>query len=194
MIVMIKNTMGLIALLGLSFLLVIGETKASEGVIKPYDCNAMENRDIKTTIDMKLAKRWKKEKKEIKKRLAASDSTLKVRLSFFPFLDPPINLGVGKCVSAERGRLAIEKAIEYNKGVGFLVRQEILPHHWVRIGLTDLSELAWIAVGPEDLARLSDPNLTTDQFQALYREMATLKERKLPFGLGTKEIEVMPEE
>lgn len=182
-----------ILFLSFSFYVVMGRATVF-AEIKPYDCNAVENKDIRTTLDMKLAKKWKKKKKDIKKEIIASNSALKVRLNFFPFLDPPMNLGVGKCVSAENGRLAIQKALEYNRGIGLVVMQEILPHHWVRFGLTDLPELAWIPVSPEDIERLSDPKLSTDQFQKIYRELATLKERKLPFGMGTKKIEVEAEE
>ncbi|MFQ5596559.1 MAG: hypothetical protein ACE5GK_00765 [Nitrospiria bacterium] len=192
---MIKFKKGFRFVLPAVFFLVFGVGDAyGRAEKKTYDCNAVENKAIRTTIDMKLAKKWKKKKKEIKNDVIDNNDLLKVRLSFFPFLDPPMNLGVGKCVSAEDGRIAIKKALEYNRGIGFVVMQELLPHHWIRIGLTDLAELAWIPVTPKDISRLADPSLTTDQFQSVYRELATLKERKLPFGMGTKEIEVPPEE
>ncbi|MFQ5779912.1 MAG: hypothetical protein ACE5HN_03890 [Nitrospiria bacterium] len=159
-----------------------------------YDCNAPENRDKRTTIELVLAKKkWKKKAKEIKESVTAENSGLKARVKFFPFLDPPMNIGIGRCVSAEDGRLAIQKAFEFNRGVDRVIMQELMPHHWVKIGSTDLAELAWISVTPEDLTRLTDPALSTEQFQKTYRELATLKERKLPFGMGTKKIEVEPE-
>ena len=105
-------------------------------------------------------------------------------------MKPPTNLGIGRCVSAEEGRLAIEKAIEYNGGIDYVIMQEFMPHHWAMVGTTDLAELTFIKITPEDLKRLSDPSLSTAQFQALYRKLAALKERKLPFGMGTRKIEV----
>ncbi|MFQ5589070.1 MAG: hypothetical protein ACE5F7_09545 [Nitrospiria bacterium] len=156
-----------------------------------YDCNAEENKDLRTTIEIKLAKKkYRKKKREIKKAIQAGNSALKVRLLFFPFLDPPTNLGVGKCVSAEDGRLAIKKAVEYNGGVDRVIMQEFMPHHWIKIGATDLAELTFIAITPEELAKLSDPALSTEQFQTVYRNLSALKERKLPFGMGTRKIEV----
>jgi len=159
-----------------------------------YDCNAPENKDHRTKIDMKLAKKYRKKKKTIKKDLIALDESLKVRLTFFPMnINPPMNLGIGRCISAENGRLAIKKALEFNRGIGFVIMQEFMPHHWMRVGLTDLAELTWIAITPDDLAMLSDPSLSDEQFQKTYRELATLKERKLPFGMGTRKIEAEEE-
>ncbi len=179
---------GRILILSISFFALFSEV-AGAFEKEVYDCNAAGNREVLTTIDLKLSKKYKKQKAEIREEVKASNETMKVRLAFFPFLDPPMNLAIGKCVSAEEGRLAIKTATTYNRGVGFLVMQELLPHHWVRIGLTDLAELAWVPVAPEDMARLSDPALSTEAFQSVYRELATLKERKLPFGMGTKQIE-----
>lgn len=155
-----------------------------------YDCHAEGNKDIRTTIELKVAKKkYRKRKREIKKELQES-SGLKVRLLLFPFLDPPLNLGIGKCVSAEDGRLAIDKAKQFNGGIDRVIMQEFMPHHWMKIGATDLAELTFISITPEDLSRLSDPSLSTEDFQKVYRELSTLKERKLPFGMGTRQIEV----
>ncbi len=159
-----------------------------------YDCNAVENKDNRTSIDMKLAKKYKKGKRKIKKDLIALDESLKVRLTFFPMnINPPMNLGIGKCISAKNGRLAIKKALEFNRGIGFVIMQEFMPHHWMRFGLTDLAELTWIAITEDDLTNLSDPSLSDEQFQRTYRKLATLRERKLPFGMGTRKIEVEEE-
>ncbi|HIE66172.1 MAG: hypothetical protein ABGX83_06825 [Nitrospira sp.] len=162
--------------------------------VEPYDCNTPENRDKATTLELVVAKKkWRKKKKELKASVISENSALKVRVKLFPFLNPPMNIGIGSCVSAEEGRLGIRKAIELNGGLDHVIMQELLPHHWVKVGSTDLAELSWIRVSPKDLLRLSDPALSTKQFQNTYRELATLKERKLPFGLGTKKIDVEPE-
>ncbi len=156
-----------------------------------YDCQAEGNRDIKTTLELKLAKKkYGKKKREIKKELQENHGALKIRLTFFPFLDPPMNIGIGKCVSAKDGRLAIQEALKFNRGIDRVIMQEFMPHHWVKIGATDLAELTFIPITPEDLTRLSDPSLSNEAFQKVYRELSALKERKLPFGLGTRKIEV----
>lgn len=153
-----------------------------------YDCNAKENRDTPTTVEIVLSQKWKGQIEEIKRSFASGIDTVKVRIKFFPFLDPPTNIGIGKCVTAESARQAIRGAIKYSGKVDLLIFQDILPHHWIKIGATDLPELTWVPISPDDLARLSDPAFTTDQFQDLYRQLATPKERKLPFGMGTKKL------
>jgi hypothetical protein len=153
-----------------------------------YDCNAPENRATPTTVEIVLAKKWKGQVDEIKQAMTGDDPAVKVRIKVFPFLDPPMNLGIGKCVRAEQARLAIREAMKYSGGVDRLIRQDILPHHWIKIGSTDLAELSWIPVTPEELARLTDSSLSTAQFQELYRQLATPKERKLPFGMGSEKL------
>ena len=157
-----------------------------------YNCNADPNRDKPVTIEMTLSKKLKDQSKEITRTLEAGPSPIRSRLKFFPFLDPPMNLGIGKCVSAEAARFAIREAVAYNRGIDRLIMQEVMPHHWVKVGATDLSELSWIPVTREELDRLADPGLSTEAFQQMYRKLATPKERKRPFGMGTEKIEPAP--
>ncbi len=173
-----------------SLLIAVGEGNAFVAK-ESYDCNAEASQQIKTTIELKVSKKkYRKKEREIIKEVKSVNDQLKVRVLLFPFLDPPMNLGIGKCVSAENGRLAIKKALEYNRGVNRVIMQEFMPHHWAKIGATDLDELTFISITPEELTQLSDPSLSTEQFQALYQDLSALKERKLLFGLGTKKIEV----
>ncbi|HET6464831.1 MAG TPA: hypothetical protein VLY20_10680 [Nitrospiria bacterium] len=157
-----------------------------------YDCNTPENLEEPTTIEIVLAQKWKGRGDEIKHALGSDTNGVKVRLKFFPFLDPPANIGIGKCVTAENGRRAIHEAVHYLGKIDRLIRQDILPHHWVMIGTTDVAELAWISISPDDLTRLTDPALSTDQFQTLYRQLAAPREKKLPFGMGSEKIEEKP--
>lgn len=158
-----------------------------------YDCQAKENRDQPTTIEIVLAQKWKAQSEEIKRALMADLQTLKVRVRIYPLIDPPSNIGIGKCVAAEDARRAIREAIKYYGKLDRMIRQDVLPHHWIKIGSTDTAELAWIPVGPDDLTRLTDPALSTEKFQDLYRQLATPKEKKLPFGMGSQKIEEEPQ-
>jgi hypothetical protein len=150
-----------------------------------YDCGAADVRDKPTTIEIVLAQKWKPEADAVKQALIADSPAVKVRIKFYPFLDPPANIGIGSCVTAEVARRAIQETLRTHGKIDRLIRQDILPHHWVKIGSTDTAEMAWLPVGPEDVARLSDPALTTEQFQELYRTLAAPGERPLPFGMGT---------
>ena len=154
-----------------------------------FDCGADDNRNKPTTIEIVLAPKWKPDADVIKRALTADTDGVKVRVKFYPFLDPPTNIGVGSCVSADVARRAIQEAIRTSGKIDRLIRQDILPHFWVKIGSTDTAELAWTPVGPADLARLTDPALTTDQFQDLYRGLSAPKEKALPFGMGTRPVE-----
>lgn len=188
-----RNKTSIIILIVFLFNVMIVEESHAFFSKETYDCHAEENKNVIPTIELKLAKKkYRKKKREIKKTVQSLNRDWKVRLQFFPFLDPPMILGVGKCVSAEDGRLAIKQAQKYNRGIDRVVMQEFMPHHWIKIGVTDLAELTFIDISPEDLARLSDPALSTPEFQTLYREFSALRERKLPFGLGNRKIDVPP--
>jgi len=157
-----------------------------------YDCQAKENLDHPTTIELVVSKKWKAQSEEIKQELVAGSDRVKVRLRIYPLMDPPTNIGIGKCVKGEEARRAIREALKIYGKLDRVIRQDILPHHWVKIGSTDIAELAWIPIAPEDLTRLTDPTLSTEQFQDLYREFSTPKEKKLPFGMGSQKIEEEP--
>jgi hypothetical protein len=157
-----------------------------------YDCQAKENRDKPTTVEFVLSKKWKGRDEQVTQVFSTGRNDIKVRIRFYPVGSPPANIGIGKCVTAETGRLAIREAVKYYGKLDRLIRQDILPHHWVKIGSTDTAELAWVSIGPDDLARLTDPALSTDQFQELYRKLAMPKERKRPFGMGSEKIEGNP--
>jgi len=158
-----------------------------------YDCQADENRAKPTTIEIVLSQKWRDQADAIKRELASGRDGVKVRVRFYPLMAPPTNIGIGKCVPADVARLAIQEAIKYSGTIDRLIRQDILPHHWIKIGSTDTAELAWTPVLPDDLAKLTDASLPSDEFQELYRSLAAPKERRLPFGMGTQPIEQAPQ-
>jgi len=157
-----------------------------------YDCQAEENRGKPTTIEFVLSQKWRDQSNQIKHALLADSDGVKVRLRYYPLMDPPTNIGIGQCVPADVARRAIHEAMTHSGKIDRLIRQDILPHHWIKIGSTDTAELAWTPVSPEDLARLTDPSLPTAQFQELYRSLAAPKERHLPFGMGSQTIPEAP--
>lgn len=159
-----------------------------------YDCAAEENREKATTVEILLANKWKGKVEEVKQSFTSSHpgDAMKIRVKFFPFLDPPKNIGIGKCVTAENARLSIREAVKYNGKIDRLLVQEIMPHHWIKIGTTDTSEIAWIPVKEDDLAQLTDPALSTDQFHELYRRLAWQKEKRRPFGMDSEKREANP--
>jgi hypothetical protein len=147
-----------------------------------YDCAAEQSRSEPTRLEITLSKKWKKQSNEIKAAFNQDLPDLKVRIEFIPFLDPPMNIGIGRCVPAEKARWAMHQAIRYNGGINWVILQGVLPHHFMGVGTTKLAELSWMPISPEELDRLMDPALTTEAFHTLYRELAKMTERKRPFG------------
>ncbi len=109
----------------------------------------------------------------IKKEFAAVGVT-KVRSKFFRVGNPPSNLAVGRNVSAPIARLAIRLAQTYNREITLLLPEERLAPDYIAFGTSIFDESFQIPVSAENLARLADPGLTTEQFHALYRQVADI--------------------
>jgi hypothetical protein len=115
---------------------------------------------------------------EIKKAFEAVSIT-RVRAQFFRAGNPPENIAIGKSVPASVARLAIRLAIIYNRGIKYLLPEyRYFPDH-IAIGTSAFDEASQIPVRPQDLERLSDQTLTTEQFHKLYRHL-TGEDKRLP--------------
>jgi hypothetical protein len=106
-------------------------------------------------------------------------SITRVRPQVFRLGNPPKNIAIGKDVPAPVARLALQLAVDYNRGVDFLLPEyRYFPKHIV-IGSSAFDEASQIPIKPEDLQRLRDPSLSTDQFHELYRSL-TGEDKRLP--------------
>ncbi len=106
-------------------------------------------------------------------------SITRVRPQVFRLGNPPRNIAIGKDVPAGVARLALQLAVDYNRGVEFLLPEyRYFPKHIV-IGSSAFDEASQIPIKPEDLQRLRDPSLSTDQFHELYRNL-TGEDKRLP--------------
>jgi hypothetical protein len=124
----------------------------------------------KILVEIFLAKDRKGDLEAIKKEFAAFGIT-KVRPQFFKLGNPPQNIAVGRNVPADVARLAIRLANTYNRGIKFLLAEERLAADYLAIGTSIFDESFQIPIRPEDLEKLSDPNLTTEQYHTLYRHL-----------------------
>lgn len=114
----------------------------------------------------------------IKKEFEALSVT-RVRPQVFRLGNPPKNIAIGKDVPAPVARLALQLAVDYNRGVDFLLPEyRYFPKHIV-IGSSAFDEASQIPIKPEDLQQLRDPSLTTEQFHVLYRSL-TGEDKRLP--------------
>lgn len=132
----------------------------------------------KILVEIFLSSEHKEDLDKIKKAFEAVSIT-RLRAQFFRAGNPPENIAIGKGIPASVARLAIRLAITYNRGVKYLLPEyRYFPDH-IAIGTSAFDEASQIPIGPEDLERLSDPVLTTDQFHELYRRL-TGEDKRLP--------------
>ena len=126
------------------------------------------------TIEMWLAHKHKKDNREIRKFLKSKQ--LKVLRHTIQYWKPkgghpPTNMAIGSMVSAKDARLMIDIAIQYNDNVDRLILRPLNPPNYVAIATSAWDEQSEILITPEDLEKLRNPNLPTEEFQALYAEL-----------------------
>ena len=126
------------------------------------------------TIEMWLAHKHKKNNREIRKILKSKQ--LKVLRHTIQYWKPkgghpPTNIAIGSMVSAEDARSMIDLAIKYNDKVDRLILRPLNPPNYVAIATSAWDEQSEVLITPEDLKKLMDPELNTQQFQTLYAEL-----------------------
>jgi hypothetical protein len=138
--------------------------------------NLEENKKI--LVELFLAKERKGDLDTIKKELEAASIT-RIRAQFFRLGNPPENIAIGKNIPAPVARMAIRLALTYNRGIKFILPEfRFFPDHIV-IGSSAYDEKSQIPIRPEDVKRLSDPSLSTEEFHHLYRSL-TGEDKRLP--------------
>ncbi|MFZ5862516.1 MAG: hypothetical protein ACOYXR_06750 [Nitrospirota bacterium] len=129
-------------------------------------------------IELFLAPEQREAIPVIKKEFEALSIT-RVRPQVFRLGNPPRNIAIGKDIPADVARLALQIAVDYNRGVESLLPEyRYFPKHIV-IGSSAFDEASQIPIKPDDLQRLRDPSLSTDQFHELYRSL-TGEDNRLP--------------
>ena len=132
-------------------------------------CEPLDKKGIK--IEAWIAKRFKKDKKKIKKELGSLGNT-KVRLRVFPMKEPAHVVAIGRCVPADIGRHALKNAVKYAGGVESLVYQTILSGNWIGIGTMAFDEYSQNKITPTQLDELLDESLDTPNFQKLVEKFS----------------------
>ena len=126
------------------------------------------------TIEIWLAHKHKKQKKELRGFLKSK--SIKVLNHTIQFWrpkggHPPTNIAIGSAVSAEDARMAIDFALKYNDRIDLLVLRPLNPPNYVAVATSAWDEMSQIPIQAEDLERLRDPKLTTEEFHSLYYEL-----------------------
>ena len=159
-----------------SFTLVLLSAHTESESYQP-SCNT--SKTTVCTIEMWLAHKHKKNNREIRKFLKSKN--LKVLRHTIQYWrpkggHPPTNIAIGSLVSAKDARLMIDIAIQYNDKIDGLILRPLNPPNYVAIATSAWDEQSEILITPEDLEKLRNPNLTTEEFQAFYAELTNEQE------------------
>lgn len=166
-----------VALLGFSVMLGGSSLAVSKEYLFPpstYKPPCDTSKTTVCTIEIWLAHKHKKQKKEIRGFLKAK--TIKVLNHTIQFWrpkggHPPTNIAIGSAVSAEDARMVIDFALKYNDRVDLLVLRPLNPPNYVAVATSAWDELSQIPINQDDLKKLRDPKLTTEEFHSLYYEL-----------------------
>lgn len=143
---------------------------AEERLIVQTDTKEEQEANRKILVELFLAKERKGDIDKIKQELEALSIT-RIRPQFFRLGNPPPNIAIGKNIPAQVARVAMQLAISYNGGIQYLLPEfRYFPDHIV-IGSSAFDESSQIPVAPEDVEKLLNPELSTEEFHNLYRHL-----------------------
>jgi hypothetical protein len=87
---------------------------------------------------------------------------------------PPQNIGLGREVPADKAREAIRLALKYNLGIGILLPERLFPPRFITIASSNYDDTLEYHIDQAALAKLQDPELTTEAFHRLYRDLTSV--------------------
>jgi len=166
-----KKIVFLATLFLMSFSVFLSSVYPEPGGYKP-SCDT--SKTTVCTLEMWLAHKHKKNNRKIRKFLKSK--SLKVLRHTIQYWrpkggHPPTNIAIGSLVSAEDARLMIDIAIQYNDKINGLILRPLNPPNYVAIATSAWDEQSEVSITPEELKKLRNPKLTTEEFQALYAEL-----------------------
>ena len=136
-----------------------------------HDSFASDEKPSRVRIEVFLARGQKEQAKAIRQEFEKI-SLDNVHFKFFRAGRPPANISIGGEIEASTARLSIELSIKHAQGIKFLVPEPLLPATWIGIGSSAFDERNQIPVTVDDVEKLRDPSLTTEQFHELYRKLS----------------------
>jgi len=170
-----KNRVWVVGIIFLSLTVVTGSPAFAE-----KGCLPLEEKSVK--VEGWVSKKFKKQKKSIAKEFGSLGHT-KVRIKIFPMGDTAKVVAIGRCVPAYIARHILELSLKYTGGVESLVNQAFYAAHWVAIGTTMFDEPSQQLVNEDQVKQLLNPELSTDEFHALYQKFSIQDETVPYFGL-----------
>ncbi len=149
------------------------------------ECKSVEEKSVK--VEGWISKKFKKNRKAISKEFAEMGHT-RVVLKAFPMGETAKVVAIGRCVPAHIGQHALKLALQYTGGVNQVVNQAFIHTHWVGIGTTMFDEPSQQNVTEAQVQALLNPDLSTQEFQALYRKLSIQDDTVPYFGQTPKNV------
>ncbi|MBH0180890.1 MAG: hypothetical protein HP490_04225 [Nitrospira sp.] len=73
-----------------------------------------------------------------------------------------------------KAREVIRLALKYNLGIGILLPERLFPPRFVTIASSNYDDTVEYPINQEALAKLQAPDLTTEEFHRVYRELTSV--------------------
>lgn len=123
-------------------------------------------------VEAVLAHHYRAREAELKKEFAQA-GLVNAHFQFARMGQPPQNIGMGRDVPADKAREAIRLALKYNLGVVILLPERLFPPRFITIASSNYDDTVEYPINQVTLARLQDPELTTEAFHRLYHELTS---------------------
>lgn len=123
-------------------------------------------------IEVVLAYQYRTREAELKQDFSQAGFA-NVHFQFARMGQPPQNIGLGREVTAEKAREAIRLAFKYNLGVTILLPERLFPPRFITIASSNYDDTVEYPISKEALERLCDPELSTEAFHLLYRDLTS---------------------
>jgi hypothetical protein len=124
-------------------------------------------------VEVVLANQYRTRESEIRAEFA--EVGLKnVHFQYARMGQPPQNLGLGRDVPADKAREVIRLAIKYNGAVTILLPDRLFPARFATIASSNYDDTVEYHIDEATLAKLRNPELSTEAFHTLYREITSV--------------------
>lgn len=123
-------------------------------------------------VEVVLAYHFRDREAELKNEFAQA-GLVNAHFQFARMGQPPQNIGMGREVPADKAREAIRLALKYNLGVGILLPERLFPPRFITIASSNYDDTVEYPIDHTILTTLQNPELTTEAFHRLYRELTS---------------------
>ena len=136
-------------------------------------CAAGESVQAVSRVEVVLANQYRNQVAALKEEFAQAGMT-NVHFQFAKRGQPPQNIGLGRDVPADKAREVIRLALKYNLGIGILLPERLFPPRFVTIASSNYDDTVEYPINHEALSKLQAPDLTTEEFHRVYRELTSV--------------------